>query len=105
MAIPKKGSRSINVDGREFLWRVRSKPTYSQALGARMTVAVMLAGPLGGGALLINADFSRPDAWIPDPETVPVTPAMVAQSIRQALHDGWNPTQSGSAFEVALQIT
>jgi hypothetical protein len=105
MAIPKKGSRKINVDGRDFLWRVRSKPTYSQALGwANMTISVTLANQLGASTLMIHANFSRPDAWIPDPDTVPITPAMVAHSIKQALRDGWAPTQSGTAFEVALQI-
>jgi hypothetical protein len=105
MAIPKKGSRSINVDGRDFLWRVRSKPTYCQGNGwTPMTVAVVLAGPYGANALMITASFSRPDAWIPAPATVPVTPAMVARSITQALRDGWNPAQPGSAFEIALQF-
>ena len=30
MAIPKKGSRLITVDGTGFRWRVRRKPTYCQ---------------------------------------------------------------------------
>jgi hypothetical protein len=70
-----------------------------------MTISVMLPNQLGASTLIINANFSRPDVWIPDPKTEPVTPAMVARSIKQALGDGWDPTQSGSAFDVALQVT
>lgn len=30
VAIPKKGSRLISVDGTAYRWRIRHKPTYSQ---------------------------------------------------------------------------
>ncbi|TMR88031.1 hypothetical protein EJK15_68485 [Nonomuraea basaltis] len=44
MAIPKKGSRHITVDGAVLRWRVRRKPTYCQGNGwGPMTFAVELA--------------------------------------------------------------
>ncbi|MFI6297620.1 hypothetical protein ACIBEJ_38915 [Nonomuraea sp. NPDC050790] len=33
MAIPKKGSRLITVDGVRYRWRIRHKPSYGQGIG------------------------------------------------------------------------
>ena len=43
MSIPKKGSRKIVVDGDEYLWLIRSKPTYTQeCFESSMTASVEL---------------------------------------------------------------
>jgi hypothetical protein len=101
MAIPKKGSRLITVDGTVFRWRVRRKPTYCQGNSwGPMTFAVELASA-PGHILLVSLPCSRPDAWWGE-RTMAIRPALVTATIRTALGDGWAPRQPGKALELAL---
>ncbi|MET9251599.1 hypothetical protein [Nonomuraea sp. NPDC003709] len=101
MAIPKKGSRLITVDGTVFRWHVRRKPTYCQGNSwGPMTFAVELADA-SGRVLLVALPCSRPDAWWGE-RTMAIRPALVTATIRMALGSGWNPQQAGNAFELAL---
>ncbi|MGW0801818.1 hypothetical protein [Nonomuraea sp. NPDC002799] len=101
MAIPKKGSRLITVDGTVFRWRVRRKPTYCQGNSWRpMTFAVELVGA-SGRVLLVSLPCSRPDAWLGE-RAMAIRPALVTATISMALGHGWNPRQAGNAFELAL---
>ncbi|MEV4159949.1 hypothetical protein [Nonomuraea dietziae] len=101
MAIPKKGSRLITVDGARFRWRVRRKPTYCQGNSwGPMTFVVELADTLGR-VLLVSLPCSRPDAWWGE-RTMAIRPALVTATIRTALGHGWDPRQAGNAFELAL---
>lgn len=62
MAIPKKGSRLITVDGVVYRWRIRHKPTYCQDDGwGPMTFAVQLADS-PAAVLLVSLPFHRPDS-------------------------------------------
>ncbi|MFC7650030.1 hypothetical protein ACFQX6_64120 [Streptosporangium lutulentum] len=64
MAIPKKGSRLISVDGTAYRWRIRHKPTYCQGNGwGSLTYAVEPAGRRGR-VLLVELPCSRSDAWL-----------------------------------------
>ncbi|MFF0776420.1 hypothetical protein ACFYUK_46585 [Nonomuraea wenchangensis] len=101
MAIPKKGSRLITVDGTLFRWRVRRKPTYDQGNSwGPMTFSVELAGA-SGRVLLVSLPCSRPDAWWGE-RTMAIRPALVTATIRTALNHGWDPQQAGNAYELAL---
>ncbi|MFI7143452.1 hypothetical protein ACIBO2_00945 [Nonomuraea sp. NPDC050022] len=101
MAIPRKGSRLIIVDGTVLRWRVRRKPTYCQGNSwGPMTFAVELADA-SGRALLVSLPCSRPDAWLGE-RTIAIRPALVAAAIRMALGQGWDLRQAGNAFELAL---
>ena len=93
MAIPKKGSRRITVGGVIYRWRIRSKPTYDQAaFGANVTAAVELFdSPYS--VLHITFPWVRCDNWIGNP-VQPVTPAHVAQSIEDAIAEGWDATSN-----------
>ncbi|MFB9690187.1 hypothetical protein [Amycolatopsis plumensis] len=85
--MPRKGSRLITVDGTEYRWAVRRKPTYSQGLGATMTFAVELAeGP--GATLVVDTGRPRPDNWL-HLTTEPVRPAEVAAAVRAAVAAGF----------------
>lgn len=97
MAIPKKGSRRIIVDGIEYRWTIRSKPTYSQgAFGDNLTAAVeLLSNP--GVVLSVTFPWIRCDSWIGNPEK-PVTPKDIALCIRAALESGWQPDGQGPVF-------
>ena len=101
MAMPKKGARKINVDGTQYLWKVRRRPTYAQGLGkAPLTVAVECAES-PGATLVLSFPFARPDSWVA-PRVGVATPENVACGIRQALQAGWTPDAPGAAFEVEV---
>lgn len=101
MAIPKKGSRLIGVDGTAYRWRIRHKPTYCQGNSwGPLTYAVESAEGQGR-VLLVELPCSRPDAWLGE-RAMTVRSALVAASIRRALDRGWDPLQVGSAFTLSL---
>jgi hypothetical protein len=99
MAIPKKGSRTIQVNGVGFLWYVRRKPSYAQSIGeSGMTLAVQHADE-PGAVLTVSQPQDHPSscvAWV----AIPVTPADVEGHIREALAAGWKPTEPGKTFEM-----
>jgi hypothetical protein len=100
VTIPNRGSRIIRVDGSEYRWRIRRKPTYSQIVfQGTLTIAVECTEPGSSCVLLIDAGTTRPDACI-DPSDMSITPGMIAEWIRQALQSGWIPTQAGPAFKL-----
>jgi hypothetical protein len=106
MSIPKKGARIITVDGIQYRWRIRHKPTYMQALGqSNLTFAVELAEQ-PGAKLVAGMIQVRPDAWLNNdtPETSAVLPSHVAQIIRQAIDLGWQPHLPGRIFRLQSRV-
>lgn len=102
MTMPKRGSRTIQVDGHEFRWRIRHKPTYSQMVfRGSLTIAIERTEPSSSCILLIDTETPRPDADMA-PTDISVTPSMIADWIRQALQSGWIPDQVGSAFKLQV---
>jgi len=101
MALNRKGSRLITVDGIEYRWRIRRKPSYTQALGwTPMTYAVEAAnGSQSGTTLIVTSSQAHASNWVGH-EAEPIRPAHVAASIREALEQGWNPTRTGSPFRL-----
>ena len=95
MAMPRRGSRRIVVDGVPFRWRVRAQPTYSQLLGwTPLTVGVE---PVDGGSVLVLVFAGvRPDAALGAAEVA--TPARVAEAIRGARAAGWVLDMGGTLF-------
>lgn len=101
MALARKGARRIVVDGVEYRWSVRPKPTYCQGSAwSPMTFAVELVGA-SGRTLVVSLPWSHPGNWMGAP-TGAVRPAMVARVIRLALAQGWRPEAPGSAFTLTL---
>jgi hypothetical protein len=102
MAIPKKSSRPIHVDGIQYRWRIRHQPTYVQALTQfTLSFAVELAEDPGAKLVVIMPQV-RPDNWFNDPTPEAVLPSHVEKLIRQALKLGWQPDFPGSPFEMNL---
>jgi hypothetical protein len=99
MALNKKGSRRITVDGIEYRWRIRRKPSYMQELcWTPMTYAVEAAnGGQSGTTLIVTSGRAHPSNWV-GVEAEPIRPAHVAASIREARDQGWDPTRAGSPF-------
>ncbi|GAB1820846.1 hypothetical protein [Herbidospora sp. RD11066] len=84
MAMPKKGSRLITVDGEMFRWRVRHKPAGGD--GPLSFSAEHATRP--GGVLKVTLPCARPDNWL-GRQAIAVRPALVASAIRRALAEGW----------------
>ena len=99
MALVKKGSRLITVDGITYRWRLRGRPTYEQALvHSPLTYAVELADT-PGTTLVITTDQPHPSNWFGS-QGSPVLPSQVADTIRTALTGGWTPERPGSPFHL-----
>ncbi|MGW5776425.1 hypothetical protein [Streptomyces sp. NPDC003863] len=99
MALVKKGSRLITVDGTAYRWRVRGRPTYDQGLvRSPLTYAVEHA-EASGATLVVATDQPHPSNWF-GTQGGPILPSQVAVSIRTALADGWSPECPGSPFHL-----
>ena len=98
MAIPKKGSRKIIVDGIEYRWRVRWKPTYSQSTCNSNLMAAVELYENPQNILSIEFPWIRYDAWIGVAEQ-PVTPSIIETCIKNALNQGWNPAEKSKTFK------
>lgn len=97
MPLTKKGSRRIVVDGVDYRWSVRRKPTYSQVIGeSTQTFAVQRTESDGQVLLAVTRDL-RPDSPMAM-TSVAVTPSQVAAAIRTAVEAGWDPTVVGPPF-------
>lgn len=96
MALRRKGSRTITVDNESYRWRVRPRPTYTQALAASGLV-VAVERERGGSRMTVEFSAPRPDSWC-GVDAVVVTPKDVARFIRAAIERGWVPAENGSTF-------
>ncbi|QGL50180.1 hypothetical protein GCE86_26060 [Micromonospora terminaliae] len=102
MAINKRGSRPIVVDGKGYRWLIRRKPTYSQGLTwSPLSFAVDRTDAPGCATLIVRSASPRPDNWM-NAAASPVLPSAVASAIRQALERGWQPGHPGSPFVLTL---
>ncbi|MGW1545250.1 hypothetical protein ACWCPM_34505 [Streptomyces sp. NPDC002309] len=98
MALNKRGSRRITVDGTEYRWRIRRKPSYSQDLcWTPLTYAVEVAADRPGRVLVVTADQPHPGNWL-GVESEPIRPADVVASIWEARLQGWEPTHAGPPY-------
>jgi hypothetical protein len=101
MALPRKGSRRIAVDGLVFRWLVRRRPTYCQALGWSPLSFVVELADESGARLVVALPYAHPGNWLGLP-SASVRPATVAAALRHALSAGWQPHRPGAAFTLAL---
>ena len=103
MAIPKKGTRTITVEGGKYRWLIRRKATYSQSdygIG-RVHVAVEHAeNP--GTTLFIYTNREHPKDWNTE-KIIPVVPSDVSNWIKQALELNWKPEQNGPQLSVSIE--
>jgi hypothetical protein len=103
MALPKKGTRKITVDGEVYRWLIRKQPTDGQgAFVSQMTFAVEHIRE-SRRTLVVGTRVPRPDNWLRKP-SASVTPAHVAEAIRKARGSGWEPGLPGSAFMMDFDI-
>ncbi|MFC4561812.1 hypothetical protein ACFO4E_08075 [Nocardiopsis mangrovi] len=104
MALVKKGARRIVVDGAAYRWRLRSRPTYCQAMAwGRCTYAVEGADAPGAVLVVTTAGPRMDGIARRDRAAVPVLPSDVARAIRAALVGGWTPWEAGPPFRLDLE--
>lgn len=99
MALVRKGSRRIVVDGAAYRWRLRGRPTYFQGLAWSPCTFAVEHADSPGATLVVTADQPHSSNWI-GRKADPVLPSGVAATVRLALRDGWTPTAPGSAFHL-----
>ncbi|GHB80525.1 hypothetical protein GCM10010347_58860 [Streptomyces cirratus] len=97
MALVKRGSRLITVDGTTYRWRLRGRPTYDQGLVHSPLTYAAEHAETPGTILVIKTNQPHPSNWL-GTQGSPVLPAQVADGIRTALAAGWTPENPGSPF-------
>lgn len=90
------------VDSLSYRWSV-SRPALTAALAATNMSFVVETEQGGRTTLLVKTDIAYPDIWLGNMSPA-MTPAIVECAIRQALNQGWQPCQSGSAFEMTIRL-
>jgi hypothetical protein len=103
MSISKKGSRILIIAGERYRWRVRSSPTYAQALAKTgFVLAVEVITPPRGAVLIVELPMGHPSNWLGQPGGS-VTPALVGQIVHRALAAGWQPHSPGEQFRLDVE--
>ncbi|MEJ2610179.1 MAG: hypothetical protein P8179_08845 [Candidatus Thiodiazotropha sp.] len=104
MTLPKKGLRKIELEGKQYGWLIRRKPTYRQAiLESTMTIAIQEINCLTPKVLHVELNVSRPDNWISKHQTQ-ITSATIKNIITEARKSGWVYDKGGSAFEYSYGV-
>ena len=104
MAIPKKGSRKITVEGENYRWLIRRKATHNQTdygIIGLIHVAIEHAN-VKGKTLWIVTDKEHPQAY-GNTEIEFVTPADIAKWISEAIALNWNPKQQGPQISMRIE--
>jgi hypothetical protein len=101
MALTRKGSRHIVVGGTTYRWRVRRRPTYSQALAWSPCTFAVEHADAAGTTLVVTTNHPHPSNWLGH-ESEPVLPSDVTDAIERALRAGWTPTAPGTPFHLDL---
>jgi hypothetical protein len=99
MALVRKGSRWIVVDGTAYRWQLRGRPTYLQGLAWSPCAFAVEHADIPGTTLVVATDQPHASNWI-GRAAEPVLPSGVAAAVRLARRKGWTPTVPGSAFHL-----
>lgn len=99
MALGRKGSRHIVVDGTSYRWRLRRTPTYGQGLCWSPGTYAVEHAEHPGTTLVVITNQPHTGNWLERPGN-PVLPSDVADAIAAALRQGWVPTRTGSPFHL-----
>ncbi|MFJ7996946.1 hypothetical protein ACIQ7D_07275 [Streptomyces sp. NPDC096310] len=99
MALVRKGSRRIVVDGTAYRWRLRGRPTYSQGLVWSPCTFAVEHADAPGMTLVVTTNQPHASNWV-GREAESLLPSGVAAAVRLALREGWTPSVPGSAFHL-----
>ncbi|MFD3538710.1 hypothetical protein ACFWUQ_04325 [Streptomyces sp. NPDC058662] len=101
MALHRRGSRRLVVSGVPYRWRIRRKPTYSQALCWSPCTFAVERADCSGSVLVVTTGQFHANNWFERPSQ-PVLPSDVARAIQLALTAAWQPTTPGPPFQLDL---
>ncbi|MFI9502894.1 hypothetical protein [Nocardia sp. NPDC052566] len=82
MALARKGTRIIVVDGQRYRWVVSPGDL----------LAIVVERAEGVGQRMVTGGFEHPTV---------ISPGLVAQAVRNALRHGWTPFERGRALILA----
>ncbi|MEU3601014.1 hypothetical protein ABZ714_20170 [Streptomyces sp. NPDC006798] len=99
VALVRKGSRHIVVDGVTYRWRLRGRPTYDQGMAWSPCTFAVEHADSPGTTLVVTTDQPHPSNWL-GRDARPVLPSDVAEAIGLALRTGWIPTNPGRPFHL-----
>ena len=102
VALSRRGSRRIEVDGVAYRWRLRTRPTDGQRLG-HTPLIVAIAAEVGPGPALIVRHFHAHPGNTIGRRAEAVTPREVVAMIREGIREGWQPSRPGRAVELELR--
>jgi hypothetical protein len=100
MSIPKRGSRALVVDDVRYRWRLRGRPTAAQRRGDTPLFVAIAAEEGDGPALVVRQRAHPGAARVRNHYTRAVTPAEVADYVRQGIAAGWRPLEPGPQFNL-----
>jgi hypothetical protein len=101
MTIRQKHSRRISIDGVDYRWVVRDRPTYMQAVGMSNLSVAVEQSDAPDCVLRIVLPAARKDNWLLAPGYV-IKPSDLRRWIPKALAAGWLPRKKGPGFELHL---
>jgi hypothetical protein len=103
MAIPKKGSRTIVIDGETYRWLIRRKPPRCQVEcdDGKLSVAVEHA-EVKGSVLVIETNIPHPQGLGGLYNPIGVRPSDMKRWINEAVESGWQPEKPGKQFTLKI---
>ncbi|MEO3876085.1 hypothetical protein ABGB18_45585 [Nonomuraea sp. B12E4] len=87
MAMPKKGSRLITVDGTAYRWRVNRTPPHNESDGPAPLSFAAERAEAPGRVLAVTLPCARPDNGHAA-RTIAVRPVLVSGCVRRAVEQG-----------------
>ncbi len=86
------------VGGEEYIWLIRSKPTYTQECQKGAMTASVESNKKGCSTLNIVFQFQRPDSLMSNLVNT-VTPSIISSCVSGAILQGWEPCKPGPTFK------
>lgn len=93
MGIPKKGSRLVAVDGKQYRFLVKEVNVPDHPDQKELSIVVQEDVERPGNVLRFRHDYG-----------VPIILAEIPFYVRKGLKQGWDPAKRGAAFELNLSI-
>ena len=97
MTLAKKGLRTIQVGGKNFVWKVRRKVSHEEKYEAQLAIPIQYSA--GGQLLIAYVEYSRSgyEAYgiSGTGKLKKITPAIIEACIAEALNLGWQYASPG----------
>jgi hypothetical protein len=96
MALPKKGFRTIVVDGNQFLWKIRKKVSWNEIHNSPLSIPIQHVN--GGQLLMVFIGYSR--SYFESNNEFPITPSIIEKCIKKGIESGWSYNENRPKFEL-----